>query len=254
MTQPVCYVIGGKLGDLYHSMYVIKSIWEDLGFQGVLVMSDRFGGDTFSHANTYNELCDLIKHQEYIQDFVLDDGTWQPPENTINLNAWRSSPLLGHTNWTEFLTQTFSLKRRDPCHGWLQALNPYEGDILPGVSVKDTILIHQSYRTRIDPSFPWGNILTKNKNCLFITCNINEYEDFSHKHLVSVLLVNNITQLAAVISSCKLFIGNMSSPLALAVALGKTCYAQLFCVDRASYIGIASNMYYESRVPEGLQI
>jgi hypothetical protein len=86
-------------------------------------------------------------------------------------------------------------------------------------------------------------------NCIFLTSEIKEYEKFEYKNLVNVHVATNLSEMSEIISGCKAFCGNQSSPLALASALGKTCYCQLYILDRLSYVGLGSHIYYENNKP-----
>lgn len=48
-SSTLTYVIGGKLGDLFHCLWIIKRKWEIEKKKGVLVLTYRYGGDLFSY-------------------------------------------------------------------------------------------------------------------------------------------------------------------------------------------------------------
>jgi hypothetical protein len=246
------YVCGGKLGDLLHSMWVVKRQWEADREKGVVVLSGRFGGDAFSRGlrGTYEEVRELLEGQEYVDRVELDEGCWAPPEGTVNLSAWRQSRYVSSVDWTTMLSRVYGLERVDPVGGWLRVDREARTELVPGVPLKDLVVVHQSYRTRVNGAYPWERIL-RNNNCIFVTCNRLEYDDFSGKAWVSCYVARDLMEMAEIVAGAKAFCGNQSAPLALAVALGKTCYCQLYCVDRLAYVGLGSHVYYDDVKPTG---
>jgi ADP-heptose:LPS heptosyltransferase len=76
----------------------------------------------------------------------------------------------------------------------------------------------------------------RHNKCIFVTCDRKEYDDFPYKNLVPLDEHNTLQSMTKAIFSCKCFVGNQSSPLALAVAMGKPCLAELFTADAPSYM------------------
>ena len=252
MTNTAAYLVGGKLGDVFHTLWVVKRVWEIDGIKGVIVFSDRFGGDVFSRGlhNTWQDCKQIIESQEYIQECLVDDGRWTPDglnsSKVIFLNAWRKNKYVSRIDWTSLLSMVYGIPREDPCKGWIK----YTGesrDSINGIPLNDVVVVHQSLQ-RINKEFPWKAILSSN-NCVFLTSELKEYDSFEYKHLVNVHIATNLSEMTEIISGCKAFCGNQSSPLALAAALGKTCYCQLYILDRFSYIGLGSHIYHENIKP-----
>lgn len=237
------YVVGGRLGDFIHVLWVVKRNWEITGKKGVIIMSHTKGGDRFTRGlqSTYEELKDVVEAQSYVEKLTLEDD--KNSEHIINLNKWRNTKFLFKTDWITMLSKTYELDiiDRGP---WMETSVSLQNEW------RDTVAIHQS-TGRIDPSFPWDSIIQKNK-CVFVTCSEIEYEKFAHKDKVPCKIVNDLKEMIQIIGSAKAFCGNQSSPLAIAVALGKSCYCQLYGKDAASYIGIGPHVCrpYTQVLPE----
>lgn len=240
------YVVGGRLGDLLHVMWVVKRRWETDGRKAVIVMSDRYGGDTFSRGlrGTWDDVRGLLEGQEYVERLELDEGSWEPPEpdGAVNLNVWRSNGML--VDWTTILANVYGLERVDPAGGWIAppASPAAPADVL-GAPLKDLVVVHQS-KVRLNPSFPWDSVLANNE-CVFVTCDASEYDSFPHRDRVRCHVAKGISEMAAIVGGAKAFCGNQSAPLALAVAMGKTCYCQPSPndFDVLYYKGIGSHVY-----------
>jgi len=205
------YLSGGRTGDLIHVLSVIYANWVNGKGKGILYISDRHGGDNFSLG--VNKTCDDIKpilmHQEYIQDVIM--YTNQDLSTFINLNEWRNYIHLKF-NWFDMLSHVYKINMFNV--KWIhlnESYNKYP-------ELKDIIVIHHSLE-RKNNDFPWEKIISNNK-CIFITCNINEYNNFKYKHLIEPYIANNLVDFVSMIYSSKCFIGNMSMPCALAWAIG----------------------------------
>lgn len=238
--EKINFISGGKTGDLLHSLMVIKTICEQENKLGVLYITnvDIYGGDNFHFDmhKTYYDLEPIIMSQPYIHSFhilrvdeVIDEY--------INLNEWRKSDLIFKTNWINLLCDTFKIN--PPTEPWLVYGKNEE--------YKNKILIHQSLHRKID-NFPWEKIVKEN-NCTFITniSTLHEYEEFKFKNNVDLISCDTFSDLVTIINSCKFFIGNMSTPLALSHCLGKPHLCELIYPDEYHYIGeekYIKNCYY----------
>lgn len=228
--EKINFICGGKTGDLLHNLMVIKTICESNNFKGVLYITNNrgYGGDDFHFdiKKTYDDLEPMIMSQDYIESFhILIDG--ENIGNFINLNQWRWSKLFFKSNWIDLLCDNYQID--PPIEPWIKS-NKIEG-------LEETILIHRSLH-RHTPNFPWEKIVNDNR-CKFIT-NINsieEYDSFPFKDKVELLTCNTFNDFVQSINSCKFFIGNMSTPLAISHGLGKPHLCELYSVDEIHYIG-----------------
>lgn len=219
--ENINYVSKGKTGDLVHCLLVIKKNYEKTGKKGNLYITDRsaFFGDTFQCGlkKTYEDLSPVLKIQKYINSFeILSDEIVL--NEFVDLNSWRASGLVYKKCWTEILSGTYGIGTS--ISRWLD----YE--TVDGLS--DVVLIHRSLH-RHSSIFPWESII-KNNKCKFITnlFSVQEYEQFPYKNDVELLLCNSFSDFVRNINSCKIFVGNLSAPLAICHALNKPHLCELW--------------------------
>lgn len=205
------YIMGGRLGDFIHTIYVIMIKYEQTGKIGKLYITDQlqYGGDEFSISlnQTFEELYPIISKQHYIKSFEI----YNHQSIDINLNDFRKNSNLYGLPWLHLMSNTFNIPMI--VKPWI-TMNVDE-------KYKDVILIHQSTNSwrRIHHFTPIVENLIDGKKCMFITCNPKEYEQYSLKHKVPLEIKSNLYEMFVAINSCKLFIGNQSSPLTFAMAL-----------------------------------
>lgn len=220
------YVTGGKLGDLIHILYVIMTNYKTTKHKGNLYIDGnmRYGGDRFltSVDVIYNELKNIISIQPYINKFEILKNNL--PDNLINLNFWRNYTC--KMSWLEMLS--FAYKIPILTHKYLTVYNKKDDKFI------GKILIHRSNH-RHTSYFPWLEIVAKNK-CTFVTCDQSEYNNFPFKNFVDVHLCSNLDEYVDALNSCEFFIGNQSSPLAIAYALHKPMLCELTPVDSIHYV------------------
>lgn len=213
------YLVGGKLGDTLHLLYVIK----EKEYKANLYISDdtQYGGDffTFGLENTFNDLKPVINSLSYINKFEIYD---KQTHIDVNLNNFRKHPCLFCKNWIELLSETFYFS---PIYSpWLQIEDNNRIENKINDEFKDVILIHRPclFQHRKINEFTnfLENIITKN-NCLFIGFSQEEYDKFELKHLIKFRKTTSLLELYNAIKSCKFFIDGQSSPLVLAFGIQK---------------------------------
>jgi hypothetical protein len=229
------FVIGGRTGDLIHNLMVVKSLCETNKSKANIFLSHNHGGDLFykSLEETLNDLSPLINYQPYINSFKL--YTDEPIQ--YNLNQWRNSSLFMKENWIKILTNLYSIPA--PNDKWIE-FNKIQDN-----RINNKIIIHRSDR-RHNPNFPWENLI-KNNDCLFVYTEKLELDFFPFKDMVESHHCSTFSELVSMINNGKFFIGNMSTPLSLAHALGKPRLAELYITDQAHYLGeefFLNNYFY----------
>ena len=71
----------------------------------------------------------------------------------------------------------------------------------------------------------------------FVFSDDMQWEKFPYKSMVTPLKLATIESYFDVINSCKLFLGNLSMPMAIAYCLGKNIVCEFGLHDRESYLG-----------------
>lgn len=216
------YLNSGELGDLIHVLYVVKYFYLTIGKKGNIYINT----DNFSRGiDVYEDIKELLEAQEYIGNIFL----YNKADNIkidYDLDNWRNSHYLYKENWIKLLSLHYDLKELDM--SWLKNYSYNENN--------DEIIINRSLKRNIN-NFPWINITLKNK-CKFISFNKIDYDNFICKNNTNILYVNSFNEMVESLSNCKIFIGNQSAPLAIAIALGKNCFGELYYLDSFHYIGL----------------
>lgn len=213
--KTISFVSGGKLGDFIHTLSVVKNICLKENCLANLYLSEGRGDIwTFGAENAFNDLHDLVSTQPYINSFSTEPSDLN--ESFIDLNRWRTVVAEIHAEtgvynacWSNLLSCVYDFSIPDS-YAWIQTGNKAE--------FRDKIVIHQSLRHYC--GLPWDEIFEiPCKGRVFVTSNIEEWNNFKHKDGVSLCLVNSVKEMAVAINSGKLFVGNQSAPFAIASAL-----------------------------------
>jgi len=206
------YLSGGKLGDFIYQLYVIYYNYKYYGKKGILYIGNVGDNFRFGLEKTYNDTRDLILSQEYIEDYQI----YTNQKYDLNLSNWRA--LIRDTNeknWYEIYLQAFDVPWGNT--KWIT--------IDTDSYVEDSILLnhstmrfnqHINYKKLIDE-------IKQNHTLFFICFDMFEYEQFQLKYNVSmpVIVCKSINEMYQKINRCKLFIGNLSAPLAFSLSLHK---------------------------------
>lgn len=230
MADDDVYVCGGMLGDLIHALVVIHDRWTLTGKKGELRITDNsfYGGDLFAHeiTETYVDLSPVICAQPYISKFVVSHDR-MPVRPEMNLNMWRQR--VNGNSWIDLLQVTYDIPFLNPSGPWMYV--PRSQDELP---TRGKIVIHRSTK-RHNPHFPWDYI-TQHNDCIFVYNDPSEYEDFPYHDRVPGVHAPTFATLTQYIADARGFVGNQSAPAALAWALGKPIFVELFHVDKKPYM------------------
>lgn len=210
------YTCKGALGDLIHLLWVIDSNYKNTGMKGKLLITP--GEFTRDITQTYNDIRNFITQQNYIQEFKIQSSS---DTVDIDLNTWRNNFF--KSNWISLLGNSYNVPIPQKVTPWMRIGNlkcKYSPSLYKG-----TIVVHRSLKRNIK-NFPWETILVQNK-CLFVSCDKDEYNKFRWKELVPFHKAESFDELVYAIYMCKFYIGNQSSPLAIAYSFMKPCLAEL---------------------------
>lgn len=210
------FLLGGRLGDLLHALYVVK---QTPGKHDLFITDRRSlhsDGFLLSLYETYKELAPIILTQSWCNSFQI-----YKDEECINLSLWRRYAY--SASWTQLLANTFKV----PAVGgpWIEVskLNGWQ----------DKIIIHCSvYPARRGH---WDMLLDKYEGQTIFVGTKEEYESFGYP--MPFYKPTSLPDHFLVINSCKFFIGNQSAPLAIAHALDVPRLGVLNDVDKIHYMG-----------------
>lgn len=241
----VNFLACGQIGDLIHSLYVVKSICLRDNVKANIFISDISsqlpccGNFTYDTLKTYNDIKDFIFSLSYVNDFKILPQNFT--ESFINLNVWRDyiEVIQSQTGsyskcWSELMIEKFEINKVNG--SWI--------DSSVDQNTKNKILIHQSHH-RHNHNFIWDNVLVPTEEYYFITTNSHEWDIFQQKlDNVKLYLVNNVSEMISAINGCKYFIGNQSSPFAIASALNKDRLVILDNTSKGFYMD--EKKYYDN--------
>lgn len=228
MEKVLNFTSGGLMGDFINSLYAVKNICEREQARANIFLTD--GGDPFKYGvkKAFEDLKEIVLEQSYVKSFTLQ----QVKAPFIDLNLWRNEVRRDYFNggyrksWSEVFSGYYKFNIPSE-YQWLFTNKTDE-------KTKGKTLIHRSTK-RHSKTFDWENVL--NEDVLFITTDINEYNDFFLKDKVDLYLVNTISELAITINSCQKFVGNQSAPFAIASAFDKERICELDSIDAVFYSG-----------------
>ena len=186
----------GAIGDLIYALPTIRAAGG-----GILYL--RAGDTQWMRGRYRDSLIPLLEAQPYIQRVEITNA---PAE--YNLDAWRSHYREG-MNIAEMTLRTFGLA---PCHA-----------VQPWITVEprriSRVVFHRSPRYR-NERFPWKRAVEKYcGKAIFVGLTTEHAEFVSAFGAVPHYPTTNHLELAQIIAGADLFIGNQSSPYAIAEAL-----------------------------------
>ena len=201
------YVASGLMGDFIHQLSVCNEIFINTGKKANLYISNNWETFKFDLQTTYKDLKTFMDMQSYINYF----GIYNDEIININLSSWRFSELLYYNNWHEIFSKCYNV---DWCkNNWINCE--------PKDVYKDIILLNISINRYI--YYDYKILKNLKREVKFICFEKSQYENFQNQAGISLdcILVNNILEMCEAISGCYHFIGNLSSPLAMAIGLHK---------------------------------
>jgi hypothetical protein len=204
--EPIIYISGGLLGDFINALSVINENYYKFGKKGILYIAEI--GDKFRTGinTTYNDTYELIINQKYIKEYKIYNN-----ENFhINLSSWRNSDLLYKTSWHNIFKKTYNVEWG--MNTWIKLNKDYKWS--------DKVLIStNSYRK--SNSIDYKKLYDKyGDNLIYFSQNIDYYNEFKLRTNLNIEYYKPISflELCIGINSCKLFCGNLSAPLTIAIA------------------------------------
>lgn len=219
-------ISGGRIGDFLHQLFIPAIIYEKYKIKTNLFIANI--GDNFTNGidQSFKELYEVVSQQEYINNFEI----YNNQKIDHNLSEWRSNnPNIG---WTDKLYQKYISSGKSPYKNF-KIVNYNTND----KNLKNSLIINRSsdsrrYSSNIEIQ---KNIINKFEKKYFIYTNIDQYINYPLKHLVQPLYADSVGDFFKAINSCKLFMGNLSAPMAIAYSLKKNILCEFGSIDSQSY-------------------
>lgn len=212
---PITYIAGGLLGDFIQSLSVVCENFYKTGRKGSILLSDK--GDKFRNGleETYKDTYSTIIKQKYVYEYTIFTGE----KYDIDLTMWRNIRNLTGHNWHYNFSTLYKVDWGK--HTWMEVAKD------PKWSNK--VLVNTtSYRW---PLLDFQSLYdTYKDDLLYISSDITQYNIFCEKTNLQMEYYNitDFEELCCAISSCKLFVGNLSSPLSIAHSLNVKRVCGLF--------------------------
>jgi hypothetical protein len=230
----ISYLSSGSFGDFIHQLSIIYEIFLKTGKKGILYLTEKDERFLNGVYNTYNDVYNLIKSLEYIEDFLI----WNGEIIDINLSEWRYNSLLYKANWFNIFNSQYNINSWGK-HKWISIKN----------EPKEVVLINCSnFRNNIVLNWDFLKSIVDKYETFFICNNLTQYENFKkniyQNNNIKLLFVKNLDEMIEYIHNCKFFIGNLSAPLAIAYACHKKCYTILSsaCIDDNHQLGLNNHL------------
>lgn len=139
---------------------------------------------------------------------------------------------MGITRLFEAYPARFGKGRLSESQTWIE--------VDPIVDAQKPVVIHRSARYR-NPDFPWDEVRRRYEGKIIFVGLKQEYEEWKNRygHGTVYRPTDNALDICRLIAGASLFIGNQSSPCAMAIGLGKDLIQETFpptpdCVFRRS--------------------
>ena len=256
---PIIYLSSGKLGDFMHQLSVVNEFYIKTGKRGIIYLENQFFFEQ-TLLKTFSDLYPIIKKQIYIKDFYI----YNNQKYDIDLKQWRNNPLLYKDSWFKIFNSTYQIDSWGK-NKWinLEYIEKYNNCILICNSPRR---INYNFMNNVNKLFK-----KTDKKVLFTCTDKSEYQTFKQlsNFDCEFEIFNSLNDWWNAISSCYLFIGNISSPLCVAYACHKMNIAILSegkeeidnnffykLTDEVSdkYQWYLSDKKYSSKVPEYLNV
>jgi hypothetical protein len=225
-------VISGDIGDIIYSMCCIKALGVELVYLNVNPKFKLRGiGQTKFNEKGAEALKPLMESQPYIKEVRLYDGE----KANYNLDLFRYRGDLTYKNLCESILITFGMSPKEMEKPWLL--------VEPKVSEKP-VLINKTERY-LNHAVNWEDFIETYGLFMGFVGIEKEYEKFiqDYKCDIPFIPTNSLLELAQLISGSSLFIGNQSSPYAIAEGLKKDTI-QVVCDECPNCIFPRDNAHY----------
>ena len=238
------FLCSGRLGDFIHQLYSVKRICEEKGEKAHIVV----GGDEIREASNFSkstpEAVEDLKELLYLQDYIQEIEAYSGQDlNSFDYSPGKydECPLLWKSCWTAIHNEFFNFHNEYSYGPWIK--------VDPNPTMKDKIVIHRSRKTnphgypdRCTDIIDWDHLI-QNNECVFIGFETWQYDLFVQEistesiSKLEFIVYDSILEFCRAIAGSKMFIGNQSSPLAMAQALDVPRLGELSNGDSVHYVG-----------------
>jgi hypothetical protein len=208
--SPITYLASGLLGDFIHQLSVVNEKYQLTGRKGIIYMTNAIEPFRWGLERTYEDIRPFLLTQCYIHDVRIHDGT----TCDINLSKWRYNMNFMTDSWHSIFKRNYDIEWSKT--SWFK--------IQGNTNYTNTIFISTSPNRWWEEPFDCSMLVSSlGPDVRFLASEKSNYDHFVSKTGIELPLVNpsNFTEMISAIQGCKLFIGTLSAPLAIADALHK---------------------------------
>ena len=205
-TDPIVYKGSGLIGDFITQLSVIAENYYKTGRKGVLYISNEIEF-CYGVKKAYEDTLQVVKEQIYIEEYKI----WNNEPYNIDLSSWRNSPYLFKENFRTIFESTYNISWG--MHQWIH---------IPKIDkwTKNVVISAPTYRKMkfnincVEISKEYG------KDLIFVSFDKKDHISFEEHTGVKTEYYSpsSLYEFIQIVSSCKLFIGELSSPLTFAFA------------------------------------
>lgn len=225
-------MIGGDIGDCIYALPTIRALGVELVYLNVNPKYKLRGiGQTKFNEKTALMLKPLIESQPYIKEVRLYDGE----KVDYNLDLFRFIGDLTYQNLCLSMLKTFRCNPDEMKKQWL---------FVEPVTKGKPVLINKTDRY-LNNNVDWNAFIETYGSFMAFVGIESEYESFIKEYNCDIpfYATSNFLELAQLISGCSIFIGNQSSPYAIAEGLKKDTI-QIVCDECPNCIFPRENAIY----------
>lgn len=221
----------GCLGDIIYSLPVMK--WRGGGDLQLVLHAKWFAAHKYD--GTPNglslEKVKFLKSLLLKQDYVKSISIWNGEKVDLELDEWYGTYWINRNGRSmgRFIADFYGVPQDVIRKPWIEADKKYIAEVVFNRTTRYTNDETTSLPCPIDTSHDYynsvpllKNYLQKYPNAVFVG-HQEEWAAFCQKiGTIKFQPVKDLNEMAAVINGCRLFIGNQSAAMAIAIALGKS--------------------------------
>jgi len=217
----------GDLGDIIYALPTIKAIRKSDDTTKLILFNSPGKTSHGLDEIKVNRLRPLLEAQPYLSEVI-----WSDTQYETSLNGFRDHHGVG--NLADMHLATHGLPWTHRQEPWLE-VNSLPSGNYPKVIISRSPRYHNS-------NFPWKRVVeTYQKDSIFIGF-LDEYAEFVKNYgYIPFQECDNFLLMAQLIKASKLFIGNQSSPCAVAHGL-RHPMVQCICPNHSHSLGVFERM------------
>lgn len=201
-------LVSGKLGDLFHSLYIPYSHYCKTGEQCVVYITDKIEAFERGLEATYQELQEVLSAQSWCKEFSI----WRGESIKYDTTKFRTHRLINKGCWSEMMTEVAFGNVAPLRGGWItwEVPKKYPYRIVINRRPKNPLPAQVARKYRA--------LFRRYEEVVFLGSE-EDYAQFPLRAFCRLVVPQTIGEWLTHIAESGYFIGNQSAPLAMASAL-----------------------------------